>query len=1045
MLQILLLAAAYVAAGALGLWWAVLNDHVSPVWPPTGLAIAALLVFGRRLWPGVFIGAFIVNLWPGTPLVALGIAVGNTLEAYVAALLVQRFAGGMHAFSNPQDSFKFVLLAAVASTAISASIGVATLLTAGSIPADTALEAWITWWLGDMISAVTIGPLLLVLRTKPELRWTPTRIAEALGLLATLILIALLVFGDWPLPGRPHDPLSFLVLPPLLWAAYRYGPHGAVMASFLLSFIALLATRAGLGPFAISELNTSLLLLQSFIGTAMFSALVLAAVVQQERDHKQALNAQAGLLRAQSEASPDGYLMVSPNGKMLAFNQRFVDMWGFSEDIIASRSDEAALNAAREQLVDPDAFMARVKYLYTHTDEASHDEMLFKDGRVFERHGVPAKTADGRYLGFVWYFRDISQRKRTENELREKEAHIRLLLNSTGEAIFGVDRDGRCTFVNAACLALLGYDDERDLLGQNIHARTHRARVDGTACSEPTCPIYRPLSSGKAVHRQEEQLWRADSSDFPAEYSAYPIHQGEAIVGTVVTFVDIAERKRARNALRAAEARLRAVISSLPAILFALDNDGVITLAEGKGLESLGYKPGDLVGKSAFDVYYDGTPEAINNIKRALAGDSVSDTVEMRGVWLERHFAPLYDEKGVLRGTSGVSLDVTQQRRAEEELFRASKLESIGVLAGGIAHDFNNILTAIGGNLALARMYGTDDNVMKCVAESEKAALRARGLTQQLLAFSKGGQPIKKIFSLAALLPAAAEFALQGSNVRAKVEVAAGLWPIEGDEGQLNQVINNLVLNAQQAMPHGGTVHIDLQNVTATGGPLTAGEYVRLRVCDQGRGISTENIAKVFDPFFTTKSGGSGLGLTSSYWIVRRHDGHIDVESQLDKGTCFTIHLPRARGVPEAEPATPPLVYGTGKILFMDDEAPLREFMHATLTHLGYDIVCSADGAAAVKEYRDAVARGQPFDVAILDLTVRDGLGGQEAVAELRRIDPDILAIVSSGYSNDPVMSNFKAYGFAACIAKPFQTEVLSKLIAGLIEHRRAARANIER
>lgn len=1033
-LQLLALVGVYYIAGRVGLSWAFTHEYASSLWPPTGIAIAALLLFGMRLLPGVFVGALLVNASLGSIPIALMVALGNTLEAYVTVWLARRFADGARAFHTPRNSARFVL-AAAGGTALSASVGVGTLMFAGTVAPSAAPAVWLTWWVADMLSALLLVPLFTVMRTPLARDWSRWRIGEALLISTVLFAVAGVLFAGVPTPLAGY-PLAFLAGPPLLWAAYRFGPHGAVVGAFVISIVTLIGTAAGHGIFATTGPAVALALAQIFVATIMLSALLVAAVVQQQRDNAQTLAAQAGLLRAQSEASPDGHLVVSADGRMLSFNHRFAEMWRFGPEIIASGSDELALKAASAQVVDGDTFVARVKSLYAAGTEPSHEEVLFKDGRVFERHGVPIRTDDDRYLGYTWYFRDISARKHTENTLREQEERIRLLLNSMDEAMYGVDLSGRCSFINAACLRLLGFRDEAQVLGKDMHALVHARRDDGSACARSDCPLERSLRDQASVYRQEEWLWRADGNGFAIEFSAYPIRRGGTPVGAVISFTDISARKRADAALRAAEERVRRVMAAVPVTLFATDRAGALTWVEGTGMARLGIDPRDLVGQSVFALHRADTSN--HDLKRALSGDTLTYSFEVEGSFFETFFAPLYDSDGTLVGTTGVSVDVTQQRRAEDELFRASKLESIGVLAGGIAHDFNNILTAIVGNLALARLYPAEPGLLKCIGESEQAALRARGLTQQLLAFSTGGKPIKKAFSFASSLATVVEFALQGANVRVQMDIAPDLWPIDGDEGQLGQVVHNLVLNAQEAMPSGGTVEVSARNVGV--GTNGAGDYIEIVVRDHGVGISTPDLGKIFDPFFSTKARGSGLGLTSSYWIVKRHDGHIDVQSEPGRGTVFTVRLPRARSASAlndsvnadsvaTDSGSALFVRGNGHVLFMDDDASIREFTEALLTHLGYRVESCADGDAAVAAYRTALARGERFDVVILDLTVRGGMGGTKTIAQLRALDPDVKAIVSSGYSNDPVMAAYRRFGFNACIPKPYAAESLSRVL----------------
>ncbi|MEO5656828.1 MAG: ATP-binding protein, partial [Nitrospiria bacterium] len=411
-------------------------------------------------------------------------------------------------------------------------------------------------------------------------------------------------------------------------------------------------------------------------------------------------------------------------------------------------------------------------------------------------------------------------------------------------------------------------------------------------------------------------------------------------------------------------------------------------------------------------------------------------------VWFEMHHAPLRDDQGQVIGVVGVAVDLTDQKRIEEEVSRASTLESIGVLAGGIAHDFNNMLMAIVGNLSLAKLLvDREGKVFQRIDESQKAAMRARTLTQQLLTFSRGGKPVRKLMALEPVIRESAGFALQGSNVRCEMAFADPLWPVEADEGQVGQVIANLVINAQQAMPEGGTIGLHATNVALTAHeapPLPAGDYVKISVTDSGPGIEPALVPRIFDPFFTTKPKGSGLGLTTCYWIAKRHEGHLDVESRLGTGTAFHFYLPRSeQPVPLDEPQAQK-ARTRGRVLLMDDDDSVREAVEGMLVGLGYEVEGSRDGAEAVERFTNARNKGRAFDAVILDLTVRDGMGGKEALAKLLLLDPGVKAIVSSGYSNDPLMSDFQQAGFYARLSKPFEIEHLDEILSSAIAQRGA-------
>jgi len=378
----------------------------------------------------------------------------------------------------------------------------------------------------------------------------------------------------------------------------------------------------------------------------------------------------------------------------------------------------------------------------------------------------------------------------------------------------------------------------------------------------------------------------------------------------------------------------------------------------------------------------------------------------------------------------------------EEELLRVRQLESIGVLAGGLAHDFNNILTAILGNISLARIYSNPgDKVLAKLNEAEKGAVRAQELTRQLLTFSKGGAPVKQTTSLGELLRDTVNFSLAGSKAKCRFRIPEDLWPVEADEGKMSQVINNLIVNADQAMPSGGLIELLAENVCIPsecgrpGLPLRDGRYVRFSIRDHGTGIPSEHLPRIFDPFFTTKPKGSGLGLAIAYSIVDRHDGHIAVESIPGTGTTFDIYLPASNREFRPKPLIDECVWcGTGKILVMDDEEIIRELSRDMLTALGYVGDYVKEGGEAVEFYQRALNEGRPYDAVIMDLTVPGGMGGKEAVEKILRIDPDVKAIVSSGYANDPIMADYRRYGFIGVVPKPYRISDLSRTLKQVID-----------
>jgi len=397
----------------------------------------------------------------------------------------------------------------------------------------------------------------------------------------------------------------------------------------------------------------------------------------------------------------------------------------------------------------------------------------------------------------------------------------------------------------------------------------------------------------------------------------------------------------------------------------------------------------------------------------------------------------------VRQQTGQIREQMERQARLEAELQRTARLESLGVLAGGIAHDFNNLLTVVIGNVSLAMLdEKLTDATRESLQEIERAALRACDLTQQLLTFAKGGNPVRAPAALAEIVRQAAGSALHGSSVRCEFDVQPGLWDANVDKGQITQAIQNLALNAIEAMPHGGVIQISLANVEiapGTNSALAPGRHVRVVIADTGMGIKPEILPRIFDPYFSTKKVGGGLGLATVYSIVKRHDGRIEAESVPGHGASFTLWLPACETAPRLPPppipATAPAVLSMrpARVLLMDDEEGVRTLGVTLLQRMGLKPTAFNDGDAALKAFGAAREAGQPFDLVILDLTIPGGMGGREVMGELRKLDPLVPAIVSSGYSNDPVLADFASYGFQAVVPKPYEIGLLTETVRRLL------------
>lgn len=530
-----------------------------------------------------------------------------------------------------------------------------------------------------------------------------------------------------------------------------------------------------------------------------------------------------------------------------------------------------------------------------------------------------------------------------------------------------------------------------------------------------------------------------------------PVSLGLIAVGALIWWQRHMMGKLARqaSALRASEERWKFALEGSGDGVWDWDARTGRVLRSRRWKEMLGYAEheiGDELGDWEDRIHPDDRAATFEAQQAHHAGKTATFVIEHRlrcknGSWkwiLNRGMVVERDAKGQPVRVIGTHTDLTASKEAESDRLVLGKLESTGVLAGGIAHDFNNLLTTILLNLELARFSGDPKAaVMPRVEAAEKAAQAARSLTQQLITFAQGGVAVVRTLEISPLLRESALLALSGSAVRSEFDLAPDLAPVAVDEGQIGQVIRNLVLNAREAMPKGGVITVRGRNVTLKAGEvsnLPAGDYVRISVIDQGEGIAPEVLSKIFDPYFSTKRRGTqkgmGLGLTICHSVIQKHNGAITVESAPGQGTTFHLHLAAARPAgPAADassPAAGPVVTGrTGRVLVMDDESTIRETVGETLAKLGHRVELTSDGQAAVAVFAQAQAQGEPFDAVLLDLTIPGGMGGLEALRAMQALDPAVQAVVMSGYTNDKVMHGYAAAGFKAALAKPFNSEML--------------------
>lgn len=631
--------------------------------------------------------------------------------------------------------------------------------------------------------------------------------------------------------------------------------------------------------------------------------------------------------------------------------------------------------------------------------------------------------------------------KEAEKALIESEERYRRLVELSPDTILVLVED-KIVYINSAGLELFHTKKMEDIIGKSLIDFIHKNYKEKIFNKINEVQKY----SGKHDLFQQKMVC-LDGKVIETEAALVPIiYKGQNSIQFVIR--DISERIKTKEELVTEKERLSVTLQSISDGMIALDINSKIVLINKIAEELTGWSHSEAKGKNLDEIFHiidertrmrckNPVEEIIKNgiiIKPSANNLLISKDGKERNII--NSAAPIRDKSNKVIGIVLIFKDVTKDRRIDEELQKIHKLESLGILAGGIAHDFNNVITGISGNISLAMLnIDTPDEAYKILSDAQNAVVQAKSLSQQLLTFSKGGSPRKKIISFSNLLNDSIPFLLRGSNSTYELDIAIDLWAGEADESQIKQVVANIVINAEQSMPEGGLIKINAGNIIMEkelGIPLSEGKYVKISIKDEGIGIPKKHLSKIFDPYFTTKQKGTGLGLSTCYSIIKKHYGHISVESILGKGTIFSIYLPASKEKVEKNGEivkTKINIEGMKKILVMDDDDIVRNVIGKMLKYLNFNVDFAVDGVEAIKLYKEAIKSNSKYDIVIMDLTVPGSMGGDKAIKELLKIDSNVKAIVSSGYSNKTIMSNYKDYGFSGAIAKPYKIEDLSDII----------------
>lgn len=627
------------------------------------------------------------------------------------------------------------------------------------------------------------------------------------------------------------------------------------------------------------------------------------------------------------------------------------------------------------------------------------------------------------------------------NALHKSESHFKTLVQAIPDLVWLKNKDGVYLSCNLQFERFFG-EKQSKIIGKTDYDFVEQDLANFFREND-----QKAVEAGSPTKNEEWITFSDDGHHSLMETIKTPMHDNKGeLIGILGIGRDITERKRIEDELRESEDKFRLTFNCSPdAININRLEDGLYVDVNEGFSRITGFTRDEVIGKTSLElnIWADSTNR--NLLVQELKDKGFHENFETKfrkknGKLLTGLMsAKIITLKGVPYIIS-ITRDISERKQYETELLKIEKLESLGILAGGIAHDFNNILTGVIGNISLASTHlNATHESAKPLAAAEKAALRAGEMAHQLLTFARGGEPIKKVVSPRHIVEEALSLVLHGSNVKENVDIPNSIYAFEADEGQISQVFHNIIINATHAMPTGGTLTVIGRNETLTDHntlSLPPGEYLHLIFVDQGCGIPGDDITKIFDPYFTTKSTGNGLGLASAYSIITKHGGHINVSSVVGEGTTFTIYLPSIGETYSKDQANfSSQEHNTqigNSVLVMDDNEVVREIAESMLNHLGYKVTTCVDGDEAIELYKQAFKSDTPFYAVIMDLTIPGGLGGKQAAEKILAEFPEAFLIVSSGYSNDSIMSHYNDHGFIAAINKPYSINEFKTVLNSL-------------
>ena len=988
-LDLVVVGAAYFVLANVSLILASIHSSAMPIWPPTGLALAAVLLRGIRVWPAIFAAALaagppidIVDATTAASILTPAImAVGNTLEAVVAGYLINIWSHGRRTFDTPSGTAKFALVSLGPSTVIGAAVGVGSLYLAGSADVTNLAALGVTWWLRDAAGALVVAPVLVLWAGGDFRTFDLDKVlASGIALIAASV-VGFVAFSPLIEQSVNRSALAFLAVLPLLWAALRCGQRDTATAALVLTGSAVWGALAGGGPFAGTALDQSFLPLIMFMVSVSVASLVLSADVAVRKRLEAKLRQQEQILRAMFSQAMVGIAQIDRAGRFKLVNNRFCEIVG--------RSAPQLLQMRLHDLSEPDD-RSRVVDMLEHAIHTGggfviEARTLLPDGsRLWVRSNVSAIVDQGGAVRhFMAVAEDVTARRSAEENLQR------------------------------------AHDD----LQKTLHERTAGLKT-----------------ATEVLHTEIEHRKRVEAA----------------------LKHDIAERRKAQEALMESEWRFRMVIQGVTDYaIFTLDRDGYISNWNVGAQRIHQYTASEAIGQH-FSRFYSEEEQQRGEPARALQlaayeGKCVVEGWRVRRdkslFWASAVIEAVRDEVGTLAGFVNITRDITERReaqasleRAQEQLAQSQKMEALGQLTGSIAHDFNNLLMIVSGHAQLLRRRLTDPKHLQAIDAVHSAANRGESLTRQLLAFSRR-QPLNPVVTDLKERVEAVHEMLVGSlrgNVQLKCDIPAEVWPVEVDIAELELALVNIAVNARDAMPGGGSITLSARNVTlkkSDGVDQLEGDFVALAMTDTGVGIAPDVLPRIFEPFFTTKAlgKGTGLGLAQVYGFSHQSGGTVVATSAVGSGTTITIYLPRRHAalVEAVEaPPTQPIVPGQGMILVVEDNTEVADITASLVEQLGYKTLRAENATDALNRLQ----RGDKIDLVLSDVVMPGGMNGIALAQEIGNHYPQIPVLLTSGYS-DVVQT---AQSQFAILRKPFQLPALEKSIREALE-RGAAREKTDR